>query len=57
VVVTHGGVVRAGLAEWLSMPGAAIFRLDQHYCGITIVEWLGDTPIVRLMNGGTEALS
>jgi hypothetical protein len=49
--------VRAGLAEWLAMPGAAIFRLDQRYCGITIVEWLGGTPIVRLMNGGTGALS
>jgi alpha-ribazole phosphatase len=57
VVVTHGGVVRAGVAEWLSMPAAAIFRLDQRYCGITIVEWLGDTPLVRLMNGVTDALS
>jgi alpha-ribazole phosphatase/probable phosphoglycerate mutase len=52
VVVTHGGVVRAGLAEWLGMPGEAIFRLDQRYCGVTIVDWLGDTPLVRLMNGG-----
>jgi alpha-ribazole phosphatase len=57
VVVTHGGVVRAGLAEWLSMPSEAIFRLDQGYCGITIVEWLGDTPVVRLMNGGARAVS
>jgi alpha-ribazole phosphatase len=52
VVVTHGGVIRAGLADWLSMPDDAIFRLDQSYCGVTVVEWLGDTPIVRLMNGG-----
>jgi alpha-ribazole phosphatase/probable phosphoglycerate mutase len=50
VVVSHGGVVRAGLAEWLGMPGEAIFRLDQRYCGVTIVDWLGDTPVVRLMN-------
>jgi alpha-ribazole phosphatase len=57
VVVTHGGVVRAGLAEWLSMPSDAIFRLDQRYCGITIVEWLGDVPVVRVMNGGAEAVS
>jgi alpha-ribazole phosphatase len=57
VVVTHGGVVRAGLAEWLSMPSEAIFRLDQRYCGITIVDWLGDVPIVRLVNGGGEAVS
>jgi alpha-ribazole phosphatase len=51
VVVTHGGVVRAGLAAWLRMPGEAIFRLDQRYCGITIVDWLDGTPIVRLLNG------
>jgi alpha-ribazole phosphatase len=50
-VVTHGGVVRAGLAAWLGMPGDAIFRLDQSYCGITIVDWVDETPIVRLMNG------
>jgi alpha-ribazole phosphatase/probable phosphoglycerate mutase len=51
VVVTHGGVVRAGLAAWLRMPGEAIFRLDQRYCGVTIVDWLDGTPIVRLLNG------
>jgi alpha-ribazole phosphatase len=52
VVVTHGGVVRAGLAEWLAMPSEAIFRLDQSYCGVNVVEWLGDVPVVRLVNGG-----
>ena len=51
VVVTHGGVIRAGLAEWLSLPDDAIFRLDQSYCGITIVDWLDGVPIVRLLNG------
>jgi alpha-ribazole phosphatase len=51
VVVTHGGVIRAGLAAWLELPDHAIFRLDQRYCGITIVEWLGDEPLVRVLNG------
>jgi alpha-ribazole phosphatase/probable phosphoglycerate mutase len=51
VVVTHGGVIRAGLAAWLELPDHAIFRLDQSYCGITIVEWLGSEPIVRTLNG------
>jgi broad specificity phosphatase PhoE len=51
VVVTHGGVARAGLAEWLAMPSEAIFRLDQSYCGVNVVEWLGDVPVVRLLNG------
>lgn len=51
VVVTHGGVIRAGLAGWLELPDHAIFRLDQRYCGVTVVDWLGDEPIVRSLNG------
>ena len=51
VVVTHGGVVRAGVAAWLGMPDEAIFRLAQEYGGVTIVDWLGAAPLVRLMNG------
>jgi alpha-ribazole phosphatase/probable phosphoglycerate mutase len=52
IVVTHGGAIRAGVAAWLGMPDEAIFRLDQSYCGVTIVEWLDGTPIVRLLNAG-----
>ena len=51
VVVTHGGVLRAGLAAWLAMPDEAIFRLDQRYGGVTIVDWLDGVPLIRLMNG------
>jgi broad specificity phosphatase PhoE len=51
IIVTHGGVLRAGVAAWLSMPDEAIFRLDQRYCGVTIVDWLDDEPLVRLLNG------
>jgi alpha-ribazole phosphatase len=51
VVVTHGGVLRAGLAAWLGIPDEAIFRLDQRYGGVTIVDWLDGVPLVRLMNG------
>jgi len=51
IVVTHGGVARAGLAAWLGMPDEAIFRLGQSYCGITIVDWLDGAPLVRLLNG------
>jgi alpha-ribazole phosphatase/probable phosphoglycerate mutase len=51
VVVTHGGVVRAGVAAWLGMPDEAIFRLAQEYGGVTIVDWFGAAPLVRLMNG------
>ena len=50
-VVSHSGVIRAVLADALNMPAQAIFRLEQSYGGISIVDWVGGTPIVRLVNG------
>jgi alpha-ribazole phosphatase/probable phosphoglycerate mutase len=51
IVVTHGGVIRTALAHWLSMPDEAIFRFALDYCGVTIVDRLDGTPVVRLVNG------
>jgi alpha-ribazole phosphatase len=51
LVVTHGGVLRAGVAAWLAMPDEAIFRLDQRYGGVTIVDWQEGVPLVRQLNG------
>ena len=48
---THGGVVRAVVSECLAIPAAAIFRLDQSYGGLTVVDWIEESPIVRLLNG------
>jgi alpha-ribazole phosphatase len=53
VVVTHGGVVRAALAEWLHVADDAVFRLDQRYGGITVVDLIDGFPLVRLVNGHT----
>lgn len=50
-VVSHGGVLRAMLAECLSMPDEAIFRLEQSYGAISIVDWIDSVPLVRLLNG------
>lgn len=50
LVVTHGGVVRAAVATWLELPAASIFRLDQSYGGVTVVDWLDGTPLVRVLN-------
>jgi len=49
-VVSHGGVLRAMLADCLSMPDEAIFRLDQSYGAISIIDWIDSVPLVRLMN-------
>jgi broad specificity phosphatase PhoE len=49
-LVAHGGVTRAIVAASLSMPDEALFRLDQAYGGVSVVDWLGDTPILRVLN-------
>jgi alpha-ribazole phosphatase len=51
LVVTHGGVVRAAVAAWLELPDHAVFRLAIDYCRLTVVEWQGDEPLVRAVNG------
>jgi alpha-ribazole phosphatase/probable phosphoglycerate mutase len=51
-VVTHGGVIRAVLAEIMGLNDEAIFRIDQSWGGITLVEWIGDEPILRYVNVG-----
>ena len=56
-VVTHGGVVRALLADALGLPSAAIFRLDVGYARVSVVDWFdGDAPVVRLVNGAAADL-
>jgi broad specificity phosphatase PhoE len=56
-VVTHGGVVRALLADALGLPSAAIFRLDVGYARVSVVDWFdGDAPVVRLVNGTARDL-
>lgn len=49
-VVAHGGVTRAILAAALSMPDEALFRLDQDYGAVSVVDWIGATPVVRAVN-------
>jgi alpha-ribazole phosphatase len=56
LVVTHGGIVRAALAAWLRLPDESVFRLDQRYGGITIVDRIEDVPVVRLLNGKTAVV-
>jgi broad specificity phosphatase PhoE len=49
-VVAHGGVVRVVLADVLGLDGDAVFTLDQAYGGLSIVDWVGEVPIVRVVN-------
>ncbi|WP_239470382.1 histidine phosphatase family protein [Archangium violaceum] len=50
VLVSHGGVNRTLLAEALGMPDANLFRLEQGYGAVNIIDFYGEEPIVKLMN-------
>jgi broad specificity phosphatase PhoE len=50
-VVTHGGVVRAALADALGLPTERIFALDVGYCRLSVIDWFGERALVRLVNG------
>jgi broad specificity phosphatase PhoE len=51
-VVAHGGVTRAILAAALGMPDEAIFRLDQPYAAISVIDWVAGSAVVRAVNLG-----
>ena len=49
-VFTHAVTIRAIVADALAMPPDAMFRLDQSYGGISVVEWFDGNPFVRVVN-------
>lgn len=51
VVVCHGVVIRAVLADVLEMPLDAMFRFDVPYGGTSVIDWFGDHALVRSING------
>jgi alpha-ribazole phosphatase/probable phosphoglycerate mutase len=51
LIVAHGGPLRALLADAMGLPDENIFRLDQSFGGLSIIDWFGETPLVRLVNG------
>ena len=50
VVVSHGGVNRVALASALGLDLGRIFRLDQAYACVNVVDYFPDESVVRLVN-------
>lgn len=50
VLISHGGVNRTLLADALGMPDANLFRLEQGYAAVNIIDFYGDEPMVKLVN-------
>jgi alpha-ribazole phosphatase/probable phosphoglycerate mutase len=53
VVVTHGGIVRAILADVLGIPDDRIFRIAVDPASLSIVDWVDDVPTVVALNHRT----
>jgi broad specificity phosphatase PhoE len=53
-IVAHGGVNRVILCHILGVPLENIFRIEQGYASVSIVEFWDKYPVVKLMNGGIK---
>jgi len=50
-VVAHGGVNRIIICHILGMPLENVFRIEQDYGAVNIIEFWDAYPVVKLMNG------
>ncbi len=53
-LVAHAGVNRVILTEALHLSFSHIFRLDQQYGCLNIIDYFPDFSLVRLLNGGVN---
>ena len=56
LIVAHAGVNRVILSEALGLPLDHLFRLDQNYGCLNIIDYFPDMAVVRLINGGVNGL-
>ncbi len=52
-IVAHGGVNRIILCHILEIPLGNIFRIEQDYGALNIIEFWDKYPVVKLINGGS----
>jgi len=53
-VVAHGGVNRVMLCHIMGMPLKNIFRIEQDFSAVNVIEFWEDKPVVKLMNRGSH---
>jgi len=49
-LVAHGGVNRIILCDILGIPLEHIFRVEQDFAGLNIIQFHGDVPVVKMLN-------
>jgi alpha-ribazole phosphatase len=57
IIVAHAGVNRVILSEALGLPLDYLFRLDQNYGCLNVIDYFPDMAVVRLLNGGVNSLT
>jgi alpha-ribazole phosphatase len=57
IIVAHAGVNRVILSEALGLPPDNLFRLDQNYGCLNVIDYFPDMAVVRLINGGVNGLT
>lgn len=53
-IVAHGGVNRVILCYLLDIPMENIFRIEQDYAAVNIIEFRKGYPVVKLINGAVN---
>jgi alpha-ribazole phosphatase len=57
IIVGHAGVNRVILSEALGLSLDYLFRLDQNYGCLNVIDYFPDMAVVRLINGGVNGLT
>ena len=55
-VVAHAGVNRVILCDALGLSLENLFRLDQNYGGLNVIDYFPDLAVVRMVNGGVNGV-
>ena len=57
IIVAHAGVNRVILSEALGLSLDHLFRLDQSYGCLNVIDYFPDMAVVRLVNGGVNGVA
>jgi broad specificity phosphatase PhoE len=49
-VVSHGGIIRVLMCHFLGIPLENIFRIEQDFGALNVIEFSGSSPTVKRMN-------
>jgi alpha-ribazole phosphatase len=57
IIVAHAGINRVILSDALGLSLEFLFRLDQNYGCLNIIDYFPDMAVVRLLNGGVNGVA